>query len=131
MITNYPLTALATLAALAVYFSAGILVARARRKYDVRAPAVSGPPGFERAFRAQQNVLEWMPLFLPALWLFALSVSDKWAAALGLIWALARLGYIIAYGADEKKRGPYFFAQLAAFAILWFGAVVGIARTLI
>jgi glutathione S-transferase len=131
MIALYPFTALATLAALAVYFSAGIFVARARRKYNVHAPSISGPPGFERAFRAQQNVLEWMPLFLPALWLFALAVSDKWAAALGLVWALARLGYIIAYGQDENKRGPYFFAQLAAFAVLWFGALIGITRTLI
>jgi glutathione S-transferase len=131
MITHYPLTALATLAALAVYFSAGILVAKARQKYSVRAPAISGAPGFERAFRAQQNVLEWMPLFLPALWLFALAVSDKWAAALGLVWALARLGYIIAYGVDANKRGPYFFAQLAAFAVLWVGALIGILRTLL
>ena len=130
MIALYPLTALTTLAALAVYSLAGVLVARARREYKVRAPAVTGPPGFERAFRAQQNVLEWMPLFLPALWLFALALSDTWAAVIGLLWALARLGYIFAYGADENKRGPYFLAQTAAFAVLWIGALIGIARML-
>ena len=130
MITLYPLTALTTLAALAVYFIAGIVVARARREYNVSAPAVTGPPGFERAFRAQQNFLEWMPLFLPALWLFALAVSDLWAAVLGLVWSLARLGYIFAYAAEAEKRGPYFLVQFAAFVVLWTGALIGILRSL-
>ena len=128
MIAQYRLTALATLLALAVYFVAGILVARARRQFGVAAPATVGHPGFERAFRAQQNVLEWMPLFLPALWLCAMALSDAWAALGGLIWSLARLGYIFAYSADAKKRGPYFLVQFIAFAALWLGALIGILR---
>jgi glutathione S-transferase len=127
----YPLTGLATLAALLVYFIAGLNVARARGTYGVRAPAVTGAPGFERAFRAQQNTLEWLPLFLPALWLFALSWGDIWSAAIGLLWALARLGYIYAYSADASKRTPYFFAQMLLFMALWLGALIGIARGLL
>jgi glutathione S-transferase len=130
MISQYPLTALATLAALAVYFIAGALVGRARGQYKVSAPAISGPPEFERVFRAHQNVLEWMPLFLPALWLFALAVSDKWAGIIGLVWTLARLGYVIAYSKDAKQRGPYFLVQFVAFIVLWIGALVGIARSM-
>jgi len=130
MIANYPLTALSTLTALAVCFLAGGLVARARRKYNVSAPSVVGDPTFERAFRAQQNVLEWMPLFLPALWLFAIALSDRWAAGLGFLWSLARLGYIFAYGAAAEKRGPYFIAQLAVFIVLWTGALIGTLRVL-
>jgi len=128
LITEFPLTALATLTALAVYFLAGALVGRARWKYHVKAPAVVGDPAFERAFRAQQNVLEWMPLFLPALWLFALGVSDGWAGTLGFLWSLARLGYIFAYAAAAEKRGPYFLAQLVVFVALWIGALIGILR---
>jgi hypothetical protein len=45
MIAQFPLTALASLTALAVYFLTGFLVARARRKYHVSAPAVVGEPG--------------------------------------------------------------------------------------
>ena len=130
MIAQFPLTTLATLTALAVYFVAGLLVARARRKYHISAPAVVGDPAFERAFRAQQNVLEWMPLFLPALWLFAIALSDTWAAALGFLWSLARLGYIFAYGAAAEKRQPYFLAQLAVFIALWVGAFIGTIRVL-
>jgi glutathione S-transferase len=130
MIAQFPLTALASLTALAVYFLTGVLVARARRKYHVSAPAVVGDPAFERAFRAQQNVLEWMPLFLPALWLFAISLSDKWAATLGFLWSIARLGYILAYGAAAEQRGPYFLSQLAVFIALWIGALIGTLRVL-
>ena len=32
------------------------------------------------------NTLEWMPIFLPSLWLFAIYISDPVAAVLGLIW---------------------------------------------
>jgi len=41
---------------------------------------MAGHPDFDRVFRVQMNTLEWMPIFLPVLWLFALYVSD-WAAA--------------------------------------------------
>ncbi len=52
----------------------------------IKAPAISGHPDFERYFRVQANTLEWMPIFLPSLWLFALYVSDMGAAAIGLVW---------------------------------------------
>ena len=35
---------------------------------------------FERAYRVQMNTLEQMVFFLPALWLYALLVSDAGAA---------------------------------------------------
>ena len=41
---------------------------------------MSGHPDFERAFRIQMNTLEWMPIFLPALWLFAIYIGDAIAA---------------------------------------------------
>lgn len=131
MIAQYPLTALVTLLAVAVSFLAGILVARARRRYDVKAPAVTGHPQFERTFRAQQNVLEWMPMFLPVLWLSAPGVGDRWAAALGLLWCLARIGYLFAYAAAADRRGPYFLVQLAVFAALFGSALYTVARALI
>ena len=127
----YPLTGLATLAALLVYFISGLKVGMARGKYGVKAPAVTGHPDFERAFRAQQNTLEWLPLFLPALWLFAITWSDAWAAGIGRLWTLARYGYMVAYMADAAKREPYFIAQFLLFAVLWVGALAGIVRGLL
>ncbi len=46
-------------------------VAWARGKYKIAAPATTGDPGFERAYRVQMNTLENTLVFLPALWLAA------------------------------------------------------------
>jgi glutathione S-transferase len=61
-------TALVTLAAVLFYFTS-TRVARARVAYGVKLPAISGNPDFERVFRVQMNTLEWLPIFLPSLWL--------------------------------------------------------------
>lgn len=121
---NY--TALVTLLALALYFWTGLAVANARQKYGVVVPATTGHTDFERVFRTQQNMLEWMLIFLPALWLFALYVSDVWAATLGLVWVVGRLIYIRGYQEAAEKRHSGFFVQMAASAVLWAGAAVGI-----
>jgi glutathione S-transferase len=121
---NY--TALVTLLALALYFSTGLMVAKARQKFGVVLPATTGHTDFERVFRVQQNTLEWMPIFLPALWLFAVYVSDVWAAALGLVWVVGRLIYIRGYQEAAEKRHSGFFVQMGASAVLWAGALIGI-----
>lgn len=72
----YRLTALVTLLAIAFYFFTCINVSRARTKTGVKVPATSGHPDFECAFRIQMNTLEWMPIVLPALWLFAIYIGD-------------------------------------------------------
>ena len=73
-------TALVTCLSIALYFFTSIRVAKARAAFGIRAPAISGDPAFERVFRVQMNTLEWMPIFLPSLWLFAVYVSDPIAA---------------------------------------------------
>ena len=72
---NHALVAIITLLALLLYFVMSTRVAAARSKYGVAAPAISGNPDFERVFRVQANTLEWLPLFLASLWLFALTVA--------------------------------------------------------
>ncbi|XP_043341916.1 microsomal glutathione S-transferase 2 isoform X1 [Cervus canadensis] len=44
-------------------------VGKARSKYKVTPPAVSGSPDFERIFRAQQNCVEFYPIFIITLWM--------------------------------------------------------------
>ena len=78
----YHLTALVTLLAILFYFFVTINVSRSRTQTGVKVPAMSGHPDFERAFRIQLNTLQWMPIFLPSLWLFAIYISDSGAAAL-------------------------------------------------
>jgi uncharacterized membrane protein YecN with MAPEG domain len=127
MLSSLPsYTALVTLLAVALYFSTGIMVARARRAFGVDVPATSGHADFERVFRVQQNTLEWMPIFLPSLWLFAVTIGDVWAAAGGLVWIVGRLVYIVGYSDASERRHAGFFIQMAACAVLWIGALAGI-----
>jgi glutathione S-transferase len=119
-------TAIVTLLALALYFWTGLAVANARQKYGVVVPATTGHADFERVFRTQQNMLEWMPIFLPPLWLFALYISDWAAAVLGLVWIAGRALYMRGYAEAAERRELGFFVQMGACGVLWVGAVVGI-----
>ena len=101
-------TTIATLLALMFYFYTSVLVARARMLYGVKAPAISGHPDFERVFRVQANTLEWMPIFLPSLWLFAYYLSDTFAAAFGALWVIGRVIYMIGYSEAAERRGAGF-----------------------
>ena len=55
------------------------LVGRARHQYGIKAPATTGHEVFERWFRVQQNTLELLIVFIPAVSLFALYVNPNWA----------------------------------------------------
>jgi glutathione S-transferase len=116
---------LVTILALLVYVVTFVNAGRMRHRFDVKAPAVSGPPKFERALRVQQNTLEQLVWFLPALWLFVMLVSPFWGAAIGLVWVAGRVIYGISYMRDPETRGPGFLIAAAASAILLLGALVG------
>lgn len=125
------LTALVTVLTILVYFGADLRVGRARGQFGIKAPATTGDPAFERIFRAHQNMLEWMVMFLPALWLFAFYVSDRWAALVGLVWIVGRVVYLVTYAQAAEKRGTGFAIQAAAAGVLVVGALIGIVKTLI
>jgi glutathione S-transferase len=123
-------TSLITLAAVLVYFYTGIRVAQARARTGVKAPATTGNPEFERSFRVQMNTLEWMPIMLPSMWLFAFYVEDGWAAALGGVWIMGRALYIRGYSEAAEKRGTGFSIQALAAGVLWVGALIGVVLNL-
>jgi glutathione S-transferase len=127
----YHFTALMTCLAILFFFVTVVQVSRARAAYGIKAPATSGHPDFERVFRVQMNTLEWMPVFLPSLWLFAIYIGDKSAAALGLIWIVGRTLYMVGYMREAKKRGPGFGIQTAACIVLWLGALGAIVWQII
>jgi glutathione S-transferase len=120
----HQLVAIVTLSALLLYFFMGLRVGQARRKFNVPAPAVTGNPDFERAYRVQMNTLEWLPIFLVSLWLFAWSWgSDLIAAGIGLIWIVGRVLYLTGYTKAAESRGPGFGVQALAAGVLLFGAL--------
>jgi len=127
----YHFTALVTCLAVAFCFFTATQVTRARAAFGIKAPAIMGHPDFERVFRVQMNTLEWMPIFLPSLWLFAIYISDPVAAALGMVWIAGRILYSAGYSKAAEKRGPGFGVQALACVALWLGALGAIAWRLI
>ena len=120
-----------TLLALMFYFYTTLQVSRARMLYGVKAPAISGNADFERVFRVQANTLEWLPIFLPSMWLFAYYLSDPFAAGLGALWIVGRIIYMIGYTDAASKRGAGFAVQMVAAAILWGGSVYGVVHQML
>jgi glutathione S-transferase len=121
---NHSLVAIVTLLALLVYFYMSLRVGQGRGKYNVPAPATTGHPDFERAYRIHMNTLEWLPLFLVSLWLFALSWgSDMIAAGIGLVWIIGRIIYMTGYTKAAEARSTGFGIQALATGVLLFGAL--------
>src|SRR5690349_11688798 len=83
---SHAYVAIVTLLTLLTYVWMGLQVGRARAKCGIAAPAMTGDPLLERTIRSHYNTLEWLPIFLPSMWLFALYWSDLVAAILGLVW---------------------------------------------
>ncbi|WP_334160672.1 MAPEG family protein [Phenylobacterium sp.] len=119
----HSLVGIVTLLSLLLYFALGLNVARARNKTGVHAPQMTGHPLVERAIRVQANTLEWLPIYLPSLWLFALYWNDLVAAAAGVVWMVGRVIYAVGYMQDPSKRELGFLIQALACAVLLFGAL--------
>ena len=112
-----------TIVALLVYAWMALRVAWARRKCGIDTPTMTGDPILERTIRAHYNTLEWLPLFLVSMWLFAIYWSDLIATIAGAVWIIGRIIYALGYVADPKKRELGFAIQALATAVLLFGAL--------
>jgi len=121
----YAFPSLITSLALVLYLVVTLNVGRARMKYGVIPPATTGDPSFERVLRVQQNTLEQMILFLPALWLFSIYVNPYWGAGIGAVWVLGRVLYAWGYYQEAKKRGPGFGISFLSVAVLLLGSLIG------
>lgn len=105
-------------------------VGQARVKYRVDAPAISGHPEFEKRFRIQQNTLEQLVIFVPALLCFAwMAESVGWAgnaigASLGVVWLIGRFIYAMSYARDPASRGLGFMLTLLPSALMMAGTVI-------
>lgn len=113
-----PYVTIITVLALLQFFWFGLAVGRARAKYNVPAPAMSGNEVFERHFRVHMNTLEQLVMFLPALWIFAHSVNPTWAAGLGAVYLVGRFIYAASYVRDPKSRGIGFGLTFLPIAVM-------------
>jgi glutathione S-transferase len=108
----------------------GIKVARARGRYGVKAPAITGNEIFERSFRVQQNTLEQLIALLPGLYLFSRYFNPVVAAVLGLIYLIGREIYAITYVKDPAKREVGYGLSVLPILVLVAGGLFGAARQL-
>lgn len=128
----YPLWAsIVTLLALVLQIWVAAIVGKYRVRYGVDAPATTGNPHFERAYRVQMNTIENTLVFLPALWLATRWGSPLLVPVAGVLWVGARVAYALAYLKDPAKRSLAFGASFFAIVVLMIDAAVGIARALL
>lgn len=119
------LTAIVIALALLEYSVITILCGRARARCGVVAPATSGDPIFERYFRAQQNTLEQLIVFVPAMLLFGRYVSVPIGAGVGLVFIVGRALFARGYYRDPPTRASGFGLSLLSNGVLLLGGLIG------
>ncbi|MGD0490076.1 MAG: MAPEG family protein [Steroidobacteraceae bacterium] len=114
-----------TALALLQFIVFGMQVGRARERYGVKAPAVTGNDQFERYFRVQQNTLETLVVFVPSLFLFSHYFNPLWATVLGVIYLIGRQVYAAAYVKDPAKRSAGYALTVLPVLALILGGLIG------
>lgn len=104
----------------------GFLVGRARSAHGVHAPAMSGHPRFDRAFRVQMNTLEQLVAFLPALLIASVYWPNAIVAAIGAVYLVGRFLYRHLYLQEPNKRTAGFLLTVIPTFTLLIASLVGI-----
>ncbi|WP_427852412.1 MAPEG family protein [Stenotrophomonas acidaminiphila] len=119
---------LVALLAVVQYLFFGAMVGHARGRYGVKAPAVSGHEGFERAYRVQMNTLELLVALLPALFVAARFWPAAWVAGIGAVYLVGRFIYWRAYVSAPSSRGLGFVLSMLPVTLL---VLMGLAGALL
>ncbi|XP_053559664.1 microsomal glutathione S-transferase 2-like isoform X2 [Bombina bombina] len=88
------------------------MVGKSRIKHKITPPAVTGHAEFERTFRAQQNCIEFYPVFLVDLWTAGWLFNQELAAVFGLLYIYGRHKYF--WGYVESARGRILITLLGS-----------------
>jgi uncharacterized MAPEG superfamily protein len=130
--SNYADAALITLLNVLLIALASYFVGRARGKHGIKAPATTGHPDFDRAFRAHINPIDQTVMFLPSLGVATLYGAARIAAWLGYAWLAARLWFLFGYLSEAGRRSPGFtiaaLANLALLGIAFWGLLPPLLR---
>jgi uncharacterized MAPEG superfamily protein len=125
------LPALVVALTVVLLFATAFAVGRARGRYHIAAPAITGHPAFERAWRVQMNTLEAAVMFLPSLWLASQYSNPSIAGVVGVVWLLARTWYGVAYTRDPGRRSVPFGIGMLMTGVLLVMGLVGVIRAFV
>ena len=109
----------------------GVQVGSMRGKHEVKAPATTGAPEFERMYRVHYNTMEQLVMFLPLMWLFAHYVNPVWAAGTGVVFLVGRFLYRAEYVKDPASRAPGFAMTFLPSAVMAIWLLVVAVRNLL
>ena len=109
----------------------GFEVGKARGKYNIKAPAVSGDENFDRHYRIHQNTIEQIIIFIPSLWLFGYFVNNNVAAALGVLFIIGRLVFRNAYLKNPASREIGFMMGFIPMAICLLGTLFFVSKSIL
>lgn len=121
---------LVTLLAVLQYFSLIYVVGKARQRFAIKAPAVTGNPEFERYIRVQQNTVETLLVFLPTFWIAARYFNPVWIAAIGVLYVIGRVVYHLSYVRDPGSRGIGYLLSVVPILVFTGAGLFGVLRTL-
>jgi len=124
-------TTIVTILILLQFIWFGIQVGMMRAKHDVKAPAMSGAPEFERMNRVHYNTMEQLVVFLPALWLYAHMVNPLWAAGFGTVFLIARFIYHSSYLKDPASRSLGFSCTILPGVVMLIWVLIKAVLALI
>ncbi|KAK6172248.1 hypothetical protein SNE40_015951 [Patella caerulea] len=102
-----------------------------RMKLKVPYPGTTGDPAFNRAFRAQQNTLEFAPIFFPCLWMSGIFFHPVPASLVGLVYLYARQIYFSGYMESVEGRIPGFYLGIKCIFVLYGMSAIGMTTTLL
>ena len=102
-------------------------VGQARVKHGVNAPATTGQPEFDRAFRVHANTVEQLVIFLPGLWMFGYYVHELTGAIIGILFIIGRFIYRNAYLNEPQRRAAGFGIGALSMGVLVLGGMIGAA----
>ena len=120
--------AIVTILALLQFVWISVQVGGMRGKLKIAAPAISGHPEFERMFRVQQNTMEQLVVFIPALWMFGYFVKPLWGAGLGVVFIIGRFINRAEYLKDPGSRSPGFMITFLPTAVMLIWVLVALVR---